>query len=197
MNPALTKCYPVSFVLLVIILITNQLQTIAQVQKVDSLKKEIELAKHDTTRIALLLSVAYNMWAIAPAEMPEYLNQADELLSKVSYPLGKGRLNNIWGIYYWTQGDYRNALDHYNKAYDIYQSNGLLKRAALTSINIGLFHSDLGSYDNALMIFNRALTELTSLNGAENDIAEVHNNIGAVYKNLNELEKPPSGPTRR
>lgn len=189
MASSLTKCYPRRFVLLVIILIAGHRLSIAQVQKVDSLKNEIKKADHDTTRIALMLSVAYNLWAIAPAEMPEYLNQAAELLKKTRYPLGEGRLNNIRGIYYWTQGDYRNAIEHYNKAYDIYQTNGLLKRAALTTINIGLFHSDLGSYDNALLIFNRALAELNKLQGAENDIAEVHNNIGAVYKNLNELEK--------
>jgi tetratricopeptide (TPR) repeat protein len=161
---------------------------LAQTNKIDSLLKELETAKHDTAKVYLLLSIAYNYWSVSPVKMPEHLDRAEALLASLDYPNGHARLNNIRGIYYWTQGDYPNTLKYYTKAHDIYRQHGQLRNAAVSEINIGMLYTELGNYAKSLEYLKSALSTLEKTQGNESHIAEIHNLLGEIYKNLHDFD---------
>lgn len=84
--------------------------------------------------------------------------------------------NNI-GLLNYFCGEYSVALEYYDKAIEIDSCS------AMSYLNVGLVHSDLDHYDEALKSYFKSLSLLLAEFGEKHrDVALVYNNIGVVYQ---------------
>ena len=84
--------------------------------------------------------------------------------------------NNI-GLCNYFCGEYSVALEYYDKAIEIDSCS------AMPYLNVGLVHSALDHYDEALKSYSKSLSLLLAEFGEKHrDVALVYNNIGVVYQ---------------
>ena len=113
------------------------------------------------------------------------LNIAHELNLKYRPESGEAAVsyNNI-GLVYDSQGNYAQALEHYNKALAIYQKvHGENHPLTATSYNnIGVVYGKQGEYAKALEYCEKALAIRLKVYGENHpDTATSYNNIGFIY----------------
>ncbi|MBL4654584.1 MAG: hypothetical protein COC01_09230, partial [Bacteroidetes bacterium] len=176
--------------------------------RIDSLKKVIETAEHDTIKVKALLQWD-NLIYIANPELDLELNQ--RILSLCEINLEKelsdqekmfftSRLassyNNI-GIIYDDQSDYPRALDYYFKALKIYEELGNKADYAKASSakqgmaasynNIGVIYKNQSDYPRALDYYFKVLkiyeelgnkADYAKASSAKQGMAASYNNIG-------------------
>ena len=99
----------------------------AQNTVLDSLS--VELQNHpsrDTTRVNLLNSLAFSYFNKDLPKTLEYLKEADEIAEVINFKKGKARSIYIKGITESIQGNYEQALYHYDKALKLYENIPLI-----------------------------------------------------------------------
>jgi tetratricopeptide (TPR) repeat protein len=89
---------------------------------------------------------------------------------------------------YFTKEDYANALDHFTKALNIFETLGD-KQGIVSSLNwLGTVYGNSGDYSKGLEYEFKALKILETLNDF-NNTAECHMEIGNSYYNLKEFDQ--------
>jgi tetratricopeptide (TPR) repeat protein/DNA-binding CsgD family transcriptional regulator len=184
----MTKMHRKLLLLVVLWLLVDPLLSIGQIDKIDSLKKELERSQNDTLRIYLTLSIAYNYWSVSPEKMLDHLKKAESMLAQVDYPSGESRLSNIYGVYYFIQGDYKNTLKYYTRALEQEINQGQLRKAAIVKINIAQVYMEYGNYPKALEYFSESLRYLEKNPGNESHVAEIYSNLGDVHRVLRDYD---------
>lgn len=165
-------------------------------QKVDSLQKVLQKAKHDTTRAFVYLTLSEELYlsdidtvlplcfkAIQIADAG--LNKANAS-EKQSFLISKaGAMNNI-GYVYKQQGDIAKALDWYNRSLKIREEIGNKYGIANSINNIGRIYNIQGNNRKAIECYKKSLK-------IQNDIGDKHgasislSNIGLIYNNQGDI----------
>lgn len=106
-------------------------------------------------------------------------------------PLRADLLNNM-GVLFWSQGEYKKALDHYHQALVI--SKRTLGHShpdvARSYGNLAIIHFTQKEYQKALEYYREALATFERVLGPEHpDGASTLNNIGEVFRELGENAK--------
>ena len=91
------------------------------------------------------------------------------------------------GLVFYMVADYAGALEYYGKATEIYDETGKPEMLSRLYNRIGMTYYSLGIYDRAVDYVIRSidLKEKDDLRGR----AIGHNNLGAIYKDLGDLDK--------
>ena len=170
-----------------------------QESEIDSLKKVIATANHDSTVIN-----AWEAWDniiyLADPELDFALNQKIDSLCtknlkeelpgkiKVFFKKSKAYALNNFGIIYADHGDYSKAIDYYTRSLKIQEKLGNKKGIASSLNNIGLIYSGQGDYSKAIDYYTRSLKIQEKL-GNKKRIASSLNNIGEIYRYQGDYSK--------
>ncbi len=116
----------------------------------------------------------------------EYLQQAADSFLEQDEPDKLAETYINLGLVCYLVSDYMGALHHYKRATDIYTQTGNPEMQSQLYNRIGTTYYSLGIYDKALgyVMESLALKKENDLRGK----AIGHNNLGAIYKDLKELD---------
>lgn len=171
-----------------------------QEQSIDSLKKCISSATHDTLKIN-----AYNAWDniiyVSDPKLDLELNQkivdlANQNLEKESLSNPEKRvfkkslslaLNSI-GIIFYNKGDNDKALNYYSRSLKIREEIGDKKGIAATLNNFGIIYQDQGDYAKAIEYYTMSLLKNEQI-GDKNGEANTLSNIGRIYREQHDTAK--------
>lgn len=168
----------------------------AQNSSLDSLFKVLPKAKSDTEKIRTLGQISeiceFN-------DIPKYCEQilaiaeknnavTDKKLQRV-FAGEKARACNNMGVYYYTESKAIDALDYYQKAALILESDNI-DYELLTSIynNIAAIQMQIGYLDKALKTLTKCLKTDIEVIGNKSYIANDYNNMASIYSSLNNTD---------
>ncbi|HRW99274.1 MAG TPA: tetratricopeptide repeat protein, partial [Cyclobacteriaceae bacterium] len=175
---------PVSILFLILCVATG---VFAQRSKIDSLRNIVSSAS-DTTRIAALTSLAYEIVFSDPEEAQELANQAIDEAAQLEYAKGLLSGYRVLGISHDLRSEYVQAIDAYKKAMPIaLQLNDPAQTASVQNV-LGVAYYHLSQYNVALEYLLEAL-KLTEKAGNPRYLANIFTNIGLVYHDQNDLDR--------
>jgi len=90
-----------------------------EINKIDSLKNELNSAKEDTTKVILLKEIGLNLLRSNPDESKERALEALELSKRLNYPKGVAAAFNLLALNEEHRGNYAKTIDYYIKALKI------------------------------------------------------------------------------
>ncbi|MCD4665126.1 MAG: tetratricopeptide repeat protein, partial [Bacteroidales bacterium] len=190
--------------LMVFLSICFVLKVQGQDDKSDSLWRIYKQAKHDTTRIRLLLDIGdvfryqitdtafyYYNTALELTEQAMTTSHPDKRFSddyKDDLLSLKAKSLRYIGIVHENQGSYDKAMENYLKSLKISEELGYKKGIAICYNNIGIVCENQGSYDKAMENYLMALKidkELSNKKG----MANCYSNIGNIHGNQGSYDK--------
>src|ERR1700756_230111 len=162
----------------------------------DSLFKVLPKATADTEKIKTLGQISeiceFN-------DIPKYCKQILDIAEKNEtatdkksiriFSGEKARACNNMGVYYYTESKAIDALDYYQQAALILESDNI-DYELLTSIynNIAAIQMQIGYYDKALQTLTKCLKTDITVIGNKSYIANDYNNMASIYSSLNNTD---------
>lgn len=163
--------------------------TWAQQNKRDSLENLLQKTGQDTSRVILLNDIAYFYWSTNPEKVKQYTAEAMQLAQKLEFPLGMGRSYVSLSIYYWSQGNYKKAIEEAEKALPHLEQGNHQKNIAAAYHNIGMNYYQLGNFQQATSYYFKALRIYEKLNSTGREIANTYNIIGVVFEHQQKYDQ--------
>ena len=181
--------------------------SVEQEHTIDSLKKSINTAKHDTVKIS-----AYNAWDniiyISNPKLDLELNQkivglAEDNLKKESITNSEKKvfkkalslaLNSL-GIIFYNKGDNGKAIHYYSRSLKLREEIVDKKGIAATLNNMGIVLQDQGENAKAIDYYTRSLKTNEEI-GDKTGEANTLSNIGRIYGGQGEIAKAIEYQTR-
>jgi len=157
-------------------------------RKVDSLLQALQTAKHDTTKINTLNTLASEICNNQPDKALVYAKNALELSKELDFTRGMAASYNNIARVFWMQGNYPKSLKNLHEKLNIYNELKDKKGIASSLGNIGSVYWNQGDYPKALKYYFKALKMDEEL-GNKNGIARHLGNIGVVYENQGDYPK--------
>lgn len=154
----------------------------AQNGEIDSLKTLLLTAQDDTVKVNILLELGKKIFSSNPTLAIKIGNQSLNLSEKLDFQKGVGySLKNI-GLAYYTQGDYKNVLDYWERSLSTFVAiDDKLGESNLLN-NLGAVYFNQGDDSNAIKYYLKSL-EVSETLGDQLRIGTALTNIGAVYVN--------------
>ena len=149
--------------ILLLLLITAFQLAIAQISKVDSLKKQLTAAKSDTTKLRLLAELCENTWGRTSDTSMIYEQQLYQLATQLDSTNYKARSFMYTGSAYGVMGDYAKSVLNYYKALKIYRAAHNDQKVASVYINMSIDYIQMQDYPTALFYSQKADTIFRSL----------------------------------
>lgn len=117
-----------------------------------------------------------------------YIDQTQQLASKINYPKGSAEANYYRALIYSDKNDYFNALDNYNKSRNFYaQLNDTLGIANISN-SIGLIEIKRGNYSAGLKNSLSAINIFEKRN-LKDELSKAYNNLAKTYHQTNQIKK--------
>ncbi len=170
-----------------------------QEHQVDSLKKVVKAATHDSTIVRAWMAWD-NIIYMADPEFDLILNQRIDSLcqsnlqkdlnaeERAFFREAKADTYHNLGILYYIRGEVDKAVEFYNKSLkdrkEIGDKNGL----AMTYVNLGIIYKNKGDFKKAIELYNEGLAIRKEI-GDKKGMASAYHNIGSVYYNQGNIEK--------
>jgi serine phosphatase RsbU (regulator of sigma subunit)/Tfp pilus assembly protein PilF len=176
---------------LLLVICVSGLQAIAQNNSLDSLLKDFNSAKHDTTRATIYVQFSEILYLSKPdTVMPlclKAIELCDKNISKANteekrtfLQIKSSACNNI-GYIYQNKGEIKLALDFYHRGLKIQEEIGDLKGVAQSLNNIGFIFQNQNDIQKTLSYYEKSLAIREKIND-KRGIAESLNNLGLVYR---------------
>ncbi len=152
----------------------------AQNKQIDSLKRELTIAKHDTSRVNSMVSLcfAYRSFKLDSSLLSG--EKALNLARKIKFTKGEINALNALSGSFRIQGDMPKFLDFRIKALKILEENFPTMDKSELWNGIGLVYLEINDYPKALDYFRKAL----SIRKRENSLL----NVGRVFAKTNQLD---------
>jgi tetratricopeptide (TPR) repeat protein len=166
----------------------------SQQQEIDSLQKLLaqyeKQPQHaqDTNYLITLNILAYKYYATKPETTIILAEKSKALCQKIAYTQGQIEATKNIGTAYAVQGDYEKAIQHYQAALQVAETNNYIKSAGRLYNNIASVYSRQGNYPEALAYHFKALGIREKI-GDKNGIASSMNNIAIIYAKQNNYVK--------
>ncbi len=148
--------------------------------KVDSLKKVLQFASEDTTKVNTLIALSRTYLDSSPEEATRYSLKAKTLAEKVGFQKGLAFSLKYLGLINYRQGKYLEALDYWNQSLKVFEISNLKSGQANILQNLGTIYFDQADDEKALNYFLKAQKVAEEI-GDTLRIAEILGNIGAIY----------------
>jgi len=110
-----------------------------------------------------------------------------QLSEKNSYPDVEASAHNTLGLVYRFMGDLDVALDHFQKADDLWGEKGDVAQRVTALGNIGTIQAMRGNYEEGLASFTQIL-RLQQSTGKYWQVANTYNNIGIIYEKMGQID---------
>jgi signal transduction histidine kinase/uncharacterized protein HemY len=163
-------------------------QSTAQSPAIDSLNKCLKNAKHDTTRVAVLLQLATHFYLSNTDTAMEICNQVLNISKRINYKEGLSEAYGWIGYLNYMQGNYKKALEYYDL--DLKTENNLNNKKGTGTVfnNIGLVYNAMGDFEKALDYFNKSLVIRKEIKDTVG-ISGAYNNIGLSYYSKGDIDR--------
>jgi tetratricopeptide (TPR) repeat protein len=149
---------------------------------IDSLQKALTVRpSHDTARIALLNSIAFEAYLTDPELSLRYAYEAIGISRELGYAAGEAEALRQVGIVLWAQGKYSNALKNFMAGLRLAESTSDKQIIADITGNVGLVYHGLADFDQSLDYHQRSLEMQRALNNIPRQSVCL-NNIGDVQR---------------
>jgi signal transduction histidine kinase len=160
----------------------TQAQDQAQDQaQIDKLRKDYQEAKHDTTRVQILLSLRNNYINDYPDSTIAIAERMYTLAERSNYEVGKVDALSSFGIGYFTKGEKAKGIEYMQQALSIAQKAKLKSEVANCYSTLGSIKNAENNYVLALEYFQKALKTHEELNNNQLGTASILHNIGHVF----------------
>ncbi|HKK11563.1 MAG TPA: tetratricopeptide repeat protein, partial [Flavobacteriaceae bacterium] len=160
----------------------------SQTNEIDSLSIQLAYQKQDTSKVKTsvqLIKALYHHKDFKKALL--YIDQTEKLSKQLDYTKGIADANYYRAMIYTQNDDYYNAIDHYTKARDYYQSINDALGVAQVNNSIGLIEIKRGNYSTGLKLSSSAI-QIFEEHHLLNDLGTAYNNLAEAYYNTNQID---------
>jgi len=159
----------------------------AQRQLIDSLKYQLTIAKHDTSRVLIMTDLCYNYLYLKTDSAMKYGKKALQLSQKINFSEGEAvALKHLGGVYR-ELGNLPKALNLAKKAVKLLEQKNDLQEVVTGKTLLGLIYWDLKDDTKALLFHHQALSIAKKLNLGR-PVAIAQSNIGSTFRDMNQLD---------
>jgi len=147
----------------------------------DSLLNKIEAAKTPCERLYPSYELAKSYYGVDAGEMAHWGQVSLDAAIQCQNGEAHFKAENLLGVCFLSQANYRDALTHFLAAYRLADSMGHTQGLSQCLNNLGVIYWHQKAYDKALVIYRRALTLLNP----EQDsmlMGRYYYNIGMIYQ---------------
>ncbi len=184
--------YRLIIVFCCILLFTNFSKLFAQRQRaIDSLKNLLIHAHEDSNKVDIINKLWAEYLYVKPTTAKTYLEQALALSKKIKYRRGEAYTLFYIGTFYYHNGNYAKALEHYNLSESL--ANELNNKHLIGNIlsSKGLVYYKQGSYSKSLDLHFQAIRLADQLNDTTLRASSL-NNIGLIHERQADLNQAKS-----
>ncbi len=159
--------------------------------QVDSLLREVQIAKKDSQKVELLTQLAWEFVDFNQEKGKAYAGRALSLSQKTGNKQGEASAYNVLALCFELSGHLDTAFVLYNEAYEKRMSMKDYKGASAVLLNIGAANFLQGYYNLALKNYLNS-AYLLKKNSSDEDnatLSKVYNNIGLIHRTKKEYEE--------
>lgn len=145
-------------------------------------------APFDSLKVDAINLEAFQTINSNPLKAKALSEEALQLSLNAGYKKGEGKALLDLGLIAYEQGNYKLALEYYEKALSIRKTLNDSRGIASVLNNMGIVHHSRGDYSRALDFFLESLKISQKINDKP-VISALQTNIGSIYERSNDLEK--------
>ncbi len=154
---------------------------------IDSLKHQLRITKHDTTRVLILTDIAFNDFVSNPQSSKRYTQEALELAKKIKFAQGEARALSIMGLIIRQEGNLPKSLELQLKSLKIAEENNYPIETGYSLMRIGNIYRDDIDRSKAIIFYNRAIKKYETIHFDEG-IAAIFMNLANLYLAANKTD---------
>jgi adenylate cyclase len=155
---------------------------IAQDEKIDSLRLQLNKSANDTSKVNLLVSLSMSNSRSSPNEAISFGMEAKNLAEQLNFKTGEALALKYIGMAYFFQSQYLETIQFWQQSLDVFEAIGDDRGVANMLGNIGVIYFNQGDDAKAIEFYLKTLKVADEI-GDSLRMATVLNNIGAVYFN--------------
>ncbi len=167
----------------------------SQQTAIDSLKRVLQVAKVDTTKVNLYNHIANQFKESNPDSTAYYAKKAAALSLKIKYSFGlatsylnQGNSNIILSNYPKAKIDFEKAKTNFIQLLEDNETKEIKSGLARAYASLGVIYSEENNYAVALENYQKALKIYLEI-GQKSNISKAYNNIGIIYKSQGNYPK--------
>lgn len=175
------------FFTLMLLVLESAISQKANVELIDSLKKELRFEQDNPSIIELYYKISKAYYQLNNDSLFSYSERLNELSRKVRYEKGFAFYEHINGLLAFSNAKYDLAISHYNKAIKILTNANDTLNTAFIYKDLGVSHYFKSEYPTALNKYFESILRFRQLNNLKG-ISSNYNNIGIIFKILGEYD---------
>ncbi len=144
--------------------------------------------QNDTSEVKQLLENGDQLIDTDPDAAEAVLEKAIAISTRLSYPYGIARGNQLVGVVYSDKGLYPEATQRYSIALEYYDRIGHLKGRGAVRNNLGNLYNFQGLLDEAVPFYLASAADFEQL-GVQEPLSIIYSNLGAVFEKLQQSDK--------
>ena len=160
-----------------------------QTNEIDSLTIQLAYQKQDSSKVntsVKLIKALYDVKDYKKALM--YIDQTEKLSNQLNFTRGIADANYYKALIYSEKNDYYNAIDHFTKARNYYQSINDALSIAQVNNSIGLIEISRGNYATGLKLSLSAL-QIFEEKKLPEQLSIAYNNLAEAYYNTHQIDR--------
>lgn len=189
----MTHCNTIRLSFSFLFVVTFTLNSFGQQNKIDSLTRELENTKDDTSKVNALNAISRQLWQTSHfdeakkyAEKALILSTSMRLAGEEGWLRGEVNAHNNLAIIYSNQGNYAEAQKNLSAALKNKTKIGDKNGIGALYQNLGIMFFYLGNYTEALKNYFEALKTYEET-GDKHGIGNSYSNIAVVYSRQNNI----------
>ena len=174
---------------IIVIFIFSICQIKGQSNYIDSLKRELAIAKEDSNKVKLYNNLGYQYFFNQPDTAIFYGQKALDLAQKIRFKKGEASAYFTLWVPYFTKGEYARALDYGYKELHISEDLRDEKKIAGAQMGLTNIYREQGDLKRALahLKISKGIYEKLGL-AYGNYAINIHGNLAMIYDESNELD---------
>jgi len=160
-----------------------------QTNEIDSLTIQLAYQKQDSSKVntsVKLIKALYDVKDYKKALM--YIDQTEKLSNQLNFTRGIADANYYKALIYSEKNDYYNAIDHFTKARNYYQSINDALSIAQVNNSIGLIEISRENYATGLKLSLSAL-QIFEEQKLPEQLSIAYNNLAEAYYNTHQIDR--------
>ena len=128
-------------------------------------------------------------WSTYPDSLVYCADKGIAVASAIHDDYGIADMHKFYGIQYWSTGDHKNAIEHYELGKSLYEKLGKEFEAAQMTSNLGMVYARLGANDKAISLYQRAVAVMEKMPVPDKgSIASTISSMGLLLRNIGDLK---------
>ena len=177
------KIPPITLLLLIL-----ALPALTQVNKRDSLLKQLTRAKEDTAKVLLLCNIGETYENSEPETAKQYFKQAGALTRKLNYIQGEYKYLVLFGNIYNLQGNLDSAMFFQQEALKAAEKMKDSLSIGISLFNVGINYRDRSDYEKAIEYCLKGRKIMDQLGNANIEV-QMNDALQILYYNRSEYDK--------